>query len=537
MEEEVLDLQRIMELENRYLQSPWSEEGVPEEVIEMVECKIGYKLPFHLREFIKITNGRRINLQEEMDENSKDLMGSHWSWLNAFQDWRFHSPQKVQIGFIDSSTRTMTGGNGLFIDLKSGMLSDGLKSLRMNFKQWMQSSCSGKQVNLFNVQKVLSNEKDLRTLLKQYGYLYEYLTESQKNDKKLINLAIQSYPILQFAPNSIRNEKSIVQLAIKYHTENYTHISDPLKKDKDILKQFIERGGSLSGIPSDLINNDLILESLKNGSIVDENILRKSTTSDEFLIKLIGIVKPSSNPAVGNFLTQLSKESKLSEKVLKQIIESDPASMSIIGLGDKIQMNKKVALKIFESTLYDNSHSIKLFTNLPKDLQSDKEIAEKAVLSDFDIYPTLDETLKKDRPFNLQLLTNWLKHSNSYSNTFSQLKPLYDFWGQDETFLRLAFNTSPEFVIDFPKLLAESFINSLQCHFGKLSFGEILKIESPYEAYRLAVRRNKSHPAHDLVEAKDTLKDIRMALPKEDDPETLADIRQSLLSSVWYDYW
>ena len=167
----------------------------------------------------------------------------------------------------------------------------------------------------------LQNDRSfiIKLISNVYGaeFVLEYLSESFKNDKKLVLIAVKkSGEVLQFASDSLKSNKKIVMAAFKkndiafrYASKEvkddkkfvlkilqksisfYEHISDRLKKDKDILATIFNTKVSVFRdvffLDKLLNNQSLFLEIVNDYPFILEYASDKLKDNKEFVLEVI----------------------------------------------------------------------------------------------------------------------------------------------------------------------------------------------------------------------------------------------------------
>lgn len=126
------------------------------------------------------------------------------------------------------------------------------------------------------------------------------LDDKYKNDKELIYIAYQiNGDILRYVCKDLLNNKEFILKGISYYKFNcsniFTYISDELKKDKDIINNFVENDpGSFEYLSADCkLNKELILKSINQKNNYDAyslNYINNELRNDKnFMISCINI--------------------------------------------------------------------------------------------------------------------------------------------------------------------------------------------------------------------------------------------------------
>ncbi|EFC41669.1 predicted protein [Naegleria gruberi] len=485
LEEERREINEIFQLHNRYLLKPLCEAPVAEEKIRKIEEMIQRKIPFHLREFIKVSDGR-IKTIRRREMPSVINMSPHWSnCLYSFDNWCFSGRFLTISTFHKQKTEFR-------IDLENGKVETCSNSCRegISVKEWLKMSfdCS-RTINPFNIDKLCheSNRNDLKSILRHCGYLFEILPENLRKDRELVKSALVSSNLpFRLTSKEIADDTELVRWYFENGNTKFQYLSDKFRQDKNlILKYSKEWEDAHESLYTDTeillhylktsrqrivpelktLSEDLIIEATKYGKEVNID----NCFSNELVLKMLEYTTPKERSLLGKNLK--NHEKSLDERVLKRLFEVNPIFVCLNFENENFKLTK-------EQLLLDLTELGENFKNLPYQWRMDREVARAATQKQFYNYIYLDNELANDIEFLAPILENAKIPLSLPQQYFNQLLRVIN---KDEEILRKILTNNPSLLAHTPNL-DEEFVNSLDFKYCSGRFIEILQRTS-FEQY------------------------------------------------------
>ncbi|EFC39357.1 hypothetical protein NAEGRDRAFT_81322 [Naegleria gruberi] len=480
-----------LELESKYLKHPLflsssSSQGVREEDIQLVEERMGQKFPFHLREFIKIIDGRPAH--------SQDLTNLHYTnSLRPFKSWSLGLFGKVIIGGVfDDYEPTQ-----IYINLEQGWMAMDISTygttdtIDGGWKGYLKmTSNMYESYNPFDMEKLSENFSDLVKISRYHSDILSCLPDKFKNDLELMKKLVVANPeAFGYMPEIIRDDINFIRELIMRRPRIYRSVSDRLKKDKELFdlacslditnfyhahhslkdKELalkyckLSRYLSANDFPDELVDSELVHYFKHFWNVPEE--LRTPELAIHFLENNYDVKQ------------EIKGDSNLqTPQVLEAIFRLCPAFLFNLKKEHLFTFDsKEVALKLFNGHQID---ALKAFNVLPEHLKKDIDVIKAAIKKRFNIFKILSEELKQDRDF---ILYCWKESESTNFILDSDFSP----YNQDLEFLEIACNNTPGLVFSLDReLVTEDFLNSLQRYFYKGSLvGDLLNM-TRFEHYQ-----------------------------------------------------
>lgn len=226
-----------------------------------------------------------------------------------------------------------------------------------------------------NFGKDVLRSKEFISLIKDFAYqskeinldfrVYNYLDESVKNDKELIDVL--------FVRNSYYQKDKIDYDKIALHKD--------LANDKEYLKTLTSVVDVIN-MSSKELNNDkefvsfMIQESYKKGFILKLNELSKNLKSDKDLLKMAIKLEPS-------YIKYFEK---------KDIVPTTKEEVEILAK----TIDKKKSIK----------ELLKIYQKMPKELKLNAEAVKEMLACDRNLFPYLEDEMKANKKIMLMSLNN-----------------------------------------------------------------------------------------------------------------------------------
>ena len=354
--------------ENNALIKPLRESGVDEETIQRREKELEVVFPFHLREFVKMNDGRR--------SWSEFLHASNL--VDKIKDW-FRNDTVVVIG------RTVSGNTSLILDGKYlyFCFSGGART-KINFRDWVQMRNYVLEPQYYNVE-ILRHKKYFDYHLEKN--MYSILPDSVRSIRKLTEKSITKDGLsLQYAKD-FTNDKAMVLLAFGKNPKSIKFASPALRSDKEFMLSLIEQNPEvimMHAEPNLLGDRDFVLKAVA----LSGQTLRKASPALQNDSEIVEIAVCQDGLA----LSYASSELKNNRAIVSSAMNSNPRAF--FHASPEIQEDQALAVIAIRSCP-------ELFTILPASLKENKQLIHLAI----ETQPSIIKNVKQsvlDRDFILE---------------------------------------------------------------------------------------------------------------------------------------
>lgn len=231
----------------------------------------------------------------------------------------------------------------------------------------------------------INNKQLALEKLKENGDAYSMLSQSLKEDREVVEVALKNRTALFMIDKSFAKDKELILLALKHKPEAFNRIDDSLKSDPDILLASLSSryDGALENLdtaPDELKNNpDFMLMVLKlrsekqliqpdhqiNNVVLFPYIVNSLKQDKAFIQKAVAVV--------GSLLCDLDKSYKSNRKLALQAVMQH--GNTLICLSEELQKDREIVF----AAVNQNGMALLILAGLRSEFINDKEIALAAI--------------------------------------------------------------------------------------------------------------------------------------------------------------
>ncbi|KAG2382282.1 hypothetical protein C9374_005484 [Naegleria lovaniensis] len=441
--------------ENNFMLCPLKETPVPLSVIEQTEIKLQIRIPFHLREFLQITNGRRPFSSDFIHISNVLLPIEQWYKIGG----------RVVIGGTKHEEKSiLMNSRGLLLleTYDSDDSDDDYISGLGTFKQFLKMESLRFDLIHYDTKK-LAHKKHFHHMFTPYSssmftienkeLIYQavkqggncaYLPESFKSDRSfMLKLVKVDGSAIKAASVELRDDKQIAMAALSNSASSYRYLSFRLKCDEEICQlAFAGDGNMLRHAPFAVKNNrDIMLKAVKSNSKcmfyavgmlrLDKELLEiaieKKTFGDipynlkrdkDFMLKAISY-KLSLKMAAFDLrndedvvlaavlidpknLEYASARLQNNRDIVKAAVQSDVTSLK--HASTELKNDKEILLIALDKLLENRNGNIITLEFCPFSIRNDRDIALKAVQLTYNNMKFVSSELRKDKSFVMEVL-------------------------------------------------------------------------------------------------------------------------------------